>query len=49
MSNEKADANDSTKVPDTYTHRGAQTPIYTPPPMPNIKPTTPSKTNGDQK
>jgi hypothetical protein len=26
------------EAPDTYTHRGAQTPIYSPPPMPVVKP-----------
>lgn len=30
------------KAPDNYTHRGAQTPTYTPPPMPKIVPAKPS-------
>lgn len=34
------------KGPDTYTHRGAQTPTYTPPPMPNVAPAKPTPNTG---
>jgi hypothetical protein len=36
--NQKNNSSSTPKAPDTYTHKGTQTPTYTPPPMPQVSP-----------
>lgn len=42
MSNNSNTKVNQTKIPDNYSRGGAQTPTYTPPPMPKVVPAKPS-------
>jgi hypothetical protein len=49
MPNNNNNKGNQPKVPTDYTHKGAQTPTYTPPPMPKIVPAKPSNQSKPKK